>query len=123
MAFPTLQDGPYLTLKAAANLAAGARVKIDSNGDVALAGLTDAAIGYVTERGATSGEYCTVKAAVFPAMAWGKAHSAIAVGALLYGQASGRIDDADGGSAKVVGYAASAAAAQDDVFAFYRVDG
>lgn len=105
--------GPTISREASATLAAYTRVKIDSNGQLAAAGLTDTAIGYLTERGATSGEYATVNV-YRGGTVLGVAHSAIAVGALLYSQAAGRVDDADGGSAIVVGFAASAAAAQDD---------
>lgn len=122
MAYPALQDGPTFTLIAAATMAGGARVKIDSNGQAALAGLTENAVGFLTERGSVSGDPCTIRAAMVPAMQYGKAHSSIVVGALLYSQASGRVDDADGGSAKVIGYALTAAGAQDDVIVIVRAN-
>lgn len=122
MAFPTVIDGPVLSLVAAATYAAGTRVKLNASGQAEVAGLTDAAIGYLTERGSVSGQLCSVRS-VRNSTNIGRAHSSMAVGALLYSAAAGRVDDADGGSAKIVGFAGNAASAQDDHVLVYGVDG
>lgn len=103
-----------ITLTAGATLNPYVRVKINSSGEAVAAGLTDTAVGYLTHRGATSGEPCTVRVINAPSHA-AVAAGAFAVGALLYSAADGEVDDADGGSAVIVGYALDASGADQDV--------
>lgn len=121
MALLPLQEGPVIQLTAAATYTVGTRVKLNSSGRAEVAALADRAIGYIDENGATAGQLCGVRC-VYPAMVYIRAHSAMAVGALCYSQAAGRVDDADGGSAHVLGFALDAAAAQDDVIRMIRID-
>lgn len=121
MAVPAMRDSLHLTYIASANLAAYTRVKIDTNGELAAAGLTEIAIGYLTERGATAGEPTSVRHQRAPEQI-GRAHAAIAVGGTIFSAAAGRVDDADGGSAVVLGYALTAATNQDDLVRFVTVD-
>jgi hypothetical protein len=122
MALLPLQDGPIIQLITDATYTVGTRVKLDSAGRVTVAVLADRAIGYIDENGATAGQLCGIRVASYPAMTYVRAHSALAVGALLYSQAAGRVDDTDAGSAHVVGFALDAASAQDNVIRMIRVD-
>lgn len=122
MALLALQDGPVIQLVAAAAYTVGTRVFLNASGRVEVAALANRGIGYIDENGATAGQLCGVRVASYPAMTYVRAHSAMAVGAVCYSQAAGRVDDADGGSAHVVGIALDAAAAQDDVIRMIRID-
>lgn len=117
-----IQEGPYITLVAAEALGPGARVKLDSNGKAALAGLADAAIGYVDYRGAASGALATIAAAAYPAMVYMIAHAALDIGDQVWSQASGRVDDNTAATAFRVGYTIDAAGAQDDVVRVIRCE-
>lgn len=117
---PHLQDGDRCTFMAGATMGAHLRVKTDSSNHVVLAGVTDHAVGYIDERGATNGEYCGVRLNNAPTHA-GVAAGALAVGALLYAAASGKVNDVDAGSAVIVGIAKTAAAADGDVIEFFPV--
>lgn len=122
MALLPLQDGPVIQLVSDATYTVGTRVKIDSAGRVTAAALADRGVGYIEPDGATANNLCNVRVSCYPAMVYARAHSALVVGALLYSQASGRVDDADGGSAHVLGYAVDAASAQDNVIRMIRID-
>lgn len=100
------------TAPAGATLVGHIRVKRDSSLNIVAAGLTDFADGFLTERGATNGEYCTVISPVVPEVI-GISAGAITAGAILYSAANGKVDDVDGGSAKVVGRALTAATGAD----------
>lgn len=113
-------DSHFMTLPAAATLAPFTRVKLTTAGAVDAAGLTDPGIGVVDERGAVSGQYCGVRL-------FGMPHNFIAAGAIEVGDicwaaASGKVNDLDGGSARVVGVALSAAAADGDQLMLLRCD-
>lgn len=90
-----------------------ARVKIDS-GTVVLAGADEYAIGFAEETVA-EGLPVTVKlinvAGTFKAIA----SEAVAVGATLYGGASGKVTDTDGGSYSARFYALEASTADGDI--------
>jgi len=118
-----LQDGPVISLPAGATLSAGTRVTIDSSGEVQAAAADGLAIGYLTERGAVSGEACSVRAARVPAMWFGRAHSSLAIGAALYSQAAGRVDDVNPTGGVTVGIALTAASAQDDIIIILAIEG
>lgn len=123
MAVPgTIQEGPYITLVAAEALGAGARVKLDSNGKAAIAGVGDPAIGFVTENAVASGGSARIAAITMPAMVYTLAHAAVEVGDLAYSQASGRLDDNDDSPSYIAGYFMDVATAQDQIVRVVRCE-
>lgn len=84
-------------------------------GGVAIAGLTDRAIGVTRNAAISAGDAVAVilfsKQGTIPMVA----NAAIARGAQIYGTANGKVDDADGGSAVIHGIALEAATNQNDV--------
>lgn len=93
-------------------IAYGARVKVDSNGLISVAGATDPAIGVTTEYVAASG-YGTVKLFTAPGTYMCLAGGAVTRGAHLYPAASGKVDDS--GTTKIGLVALEAAGADGDV--------
>lgn len=89
---PHVVDTWYDTAVAAATLPAYTRVKLDTSGQLAVAGATDRAVGYLTERGATSGQPATYRSVAAPSQI-AIANAAIEVGDLLYAAADGEVDD------------------------------
>lgn len=121
MAVQNVHDQFQITRIAAATMGPYLRVKLDSNGQLALAGLNEAGIGYLTERGATSGEpapYRSIRAPEFV----GVANEAVAVGSLVYPQASGKVSDTIGTATILAGVAGTAAAADGDPILIVPVD-
>lgn len=112
-------DCDHITLPAAATLVGYTRVKIDTAGAVVAAGVTDRSIGYLTERGATSGAQCTVRLNGIPFNA--VAAEAIEIGDAVYAAASGKVADTDG-TGPLIGYALTAATAADQVVTVLRTD-
>lgn len=112
-------DCDHITLPAGANISAYARVKLDSSGNVVVAGVTDRAVGYLTERGGVSGANCTVRLLGKPFNAI--AAEAIEVGDAVYAAASGKVADTDG-TGPLVGYALTAATGADQIVTVLRTD-
>lgn len=113
-------DNQQMTLPAGGDLAAYARVKLNTAGAVVAAGPTDPAIGTVDERGAVNGQYCGVRLLGLP-------HNFIAAGAIEVGDicwaaASGKVNDVDAGSARVAGIALTAAGADGDELTLLMCD-
>lgn len=107
-----IHENNRITRIAAATMSPYARVKLDSNGQLALAGIADPAVGYLTERGATSGEPAPYVAVTAPECG-AIAGEAFAVGAVLYAAASGKV--ADTASTIKVGVAGTAASTDGDL--------
>jgi hypothetical protein len=120
MASYPLFDGCDISLFAAATMAAHTRVKIDSAGKVAVAAATDVGIGYVGPAGAVSGEICMVRLLGRPQKAI--TTTAVVTGSKLFATASGKVDDTDPGTARVVGVALNASGAADEVIDFVPCD-
>jgi hypothetical protein len=120
MAAPALNDTWYATAVAAATMSAFARVTIDTAGKLALAGDTDNAAGYLTERGATSGSPATYRTKNAPSQV-GIAAEAMEVGDLVYSAASGKVADT-AGTGHIIGRATSATTAADQLISFVPVD-
>lgn len=110
--YPEFKGVEY-TLTAAADIAAHLRVKIDTNGNVAVAGATDLGIGTMGPAGAKSGKPCLVYLLGEPRNR--VASNSVAIGAKLFAVADGKVHGTDPGSARVVGVALEAAAADGDV--------
>lgn len=101
-----------MTFVAGATLAAYTRVKLNTSQQVVAAAATDRAIGYIDERGATSGSECCVNLIGYPFNA--VAAGAVEIGDVCWAAAAGKVNDVDAGSALVVGIAYTAAAADND---------
>lgn len=100
----------YRTFTAtAAALTAWERVKLDSSGNMLVAGADDDWIGVVVQDVAASGRG-TVKLLSAPGSLQLTASAAIAAGAELFGTASGRVDDAGTTSTGYVSVEAATAA-------------
>lgn len=93
-------------------IALGARVKVDSNGAISVAGAAEAAIGVTTEYIAASG-YGTVKLFNAPGTYLCIAGGAVTRGAHLYPAAAGKVDDS--GTTRIGLAALEAATADGDL--------
>lgn len=112
MAHVTQNDSGFLSLKATAvAIGLGVRVKLDSSGLISAAGATDQWIGVTTEPAVASG-WTTVKLRGSNGSLLFVASEALAVGAVLYPAASGKVSDTQLGGPSV-GYQAKVAAGAD----------
>lgn len=107
-------DNYMITLPAGATLGAYIRVKLNTSGQVVAAGVTDKGIGYLTERGATSGSNCTVRLNNAPSQN-AVVSEAVEVGDVLWAAANGKVADTDAGSGVIVGIALTAGSADGDL--------
>lgn len=92
-------------------------VKLNGSGLVSIAGTTDRPIG-VTRVAVASGAEVSVELLSAQGTLLGFAAAAIAEGAILFGKAAGKLDDADAGSEIKVGVALEAAGAAGDIIEF-----
>lgn len=90
------------------------RVKF-TGGKVAVAGATENAVGFTERASFADGDNVAVFLNTFPGTVPAIASKAIAAGAAVYAAASGKVTDSDAGSALFLGYAGTAAAANNDV--------
>lgn len=109
------------TFIASADIAEHLRVYLDSNGQLAVAGATDQAIGYLRQGGAKSGKAATVRLVSAPS-AIGIANEAVAVGTALYAGASGKVTDTKPASGKHVGCAGNATTADGQQILVLKTD-
>lgn len=119
MATTRYYDSDEIPFPAAAAVGEHLRVKLDSAGKVAVAGGTDAAIGYTTRQAFAADEVIGVR--TYGASTWlAVAAAAIAVGDKVYGDANGQV----GVTATNVfqGIALTPAAAQGDVLTLIHGD-
>lgn len=100
-----------------------ARVKFDSDGRVTTAGLADQDIGVAMLAAAAAGDAIPVKFRNAPGTVPMIAIEALAVGALVYTEASGKIQDTAASTAYLVGRALEAATADGDIIEVVRFDG
>lgn len=92
-----------------------ARVKLDSDGKITTAGLTDKGIGTATRETFAAGEYVDVRLDTAPGTAKMIVSEAVAAGATLYSEASGKVQDTAQATSFQVGVAMEAATADGDV--------
>lgn len=90
------------------------RVKLESDGDIAIAGLTDQGHGVATRAAFAAGETIDVRLNSAPGTTKMVASAAIAAGAIVYSAASGKVG-ASASTAYPVGIALTAATADNDV--------
>ena len=92
-----------------------ARVKLDSDGKVTTAGLTDKGIGTATRATFAAGELVDVALNTKPGTQKMIAVEALAAGAAVYSEADGKVQDTAQATAFQVGVALEAATADGDV--------
>ena len=92
-----------------------ARVKLDSDGKVTTAGLTDKGIGVATRATFAAGEVVDVRLNTAPGTAKMIVSEALAAGATVYSEASGKVQDTAQATAFQVGVAMEAATADGDI--------
>jgi len=108
-------DTGYRTFIADAAIAQHLRVKLDSDGRVTVAGLTDKGIGTATRPTFAAGEELTVALNTKPGTQKMVAIEAVAAGATLYSEAGGKVQDTAAATAFPVGIAMESADADGDV--------
>lgn len=92
-----------------------ARVKLDSDGRVTAAGLADKEIGTACTETFAAGEPVSVKLRTAAGTHKMIAVEALAVGAVVYTEASGKVQDTAAATAYIVGTALQAASADGDI--------
>lgn len=91
------------------------RVKIESAGTVAVAGLAERCIGTAYNSAVASGAPVAVKLWTAPGTHKVRVKEACTRGALLYTEAAGEVQDTDQATAFVLGTALETATAEDDI--------
>ena len=92
-----------------------ARVKLDSDGKVTTAGLTDKGIGVATRAAFAAGDIIDVALNTKPGTVKMIAVEALAAGATVYSEAAGKVQDTAQSTAFQVGVALEAATADGDI--------
>lgn len=96
-------------------IAQWARVKLDSDGKVTVAGLTDKGIGVATREAFAAGDIIDVALNTKPGTVKMIAVEALAAGATVYSEAAGKVQDTAQATAFQVGVAMEAATADGDI--------
>jgi hypothetical protein len=108
-------DGNFKTFTADEAIAVNLRVKLDSDGKVTVAGLADKDIGTAVTPAFASGEPVTVKLRTGAGTHKMVAIEACAIGATLYTEANGKVQDTAAATSFQIGTALEAAANDGDV--------
>lgn len=108
-------DSGYKAFECDEALTQFARVKLDSDGKITTAGLTDKGIGVATRATFAAGEVVNVALNTKPGTMKMIASEALAAGALVYSEASGKVQDTAQATAFAVGVAMEAATADGDI--------
>jgi len=116
-------DSGYLSCVADAAIGQYERVKFDADGRVTQAGLADQDIGVAMEPAFAAGDAIPVKLRNAPGTCPMIAIEALAVGALVYTETAGKVQDTAASTAFLVGRALEAATADGDVIEVLRFDG
>jgi hypothetical protein len=114
------QDNSYITVVAGEALEDNRLVKLSAARTVVYADATDTPIG-VTTRKVANGEPVAIKLLNGQGTIQCTAKAAITVNAELYGDADGKVNDADPGSGVKVGIALEEATAENDIIEVYPV--
>lgn len=108
-------DGQTKTFIADEAIAINLRVKLDSDGKVTVAGLADKEIGTAVTPAFAAGDPVTVRLRTAAGTHKMIAIEALAVGATVYTEANGKVQDTAASTSFQVGVALEAAAADGDV--------
>jgi hypothetical protein len=108
-------DGQTKTFVADEAIAENLRVKLDSDGRVTIAGLADKDIGTAITPAFAAGDNVTVKLRTAAGTHKMVAIEALSVGATLYTEAAGKVQDTAAATSFQVGTALEAAGADGDV--------
>lgn len=108
-------DGNYKTFVADEAISEHLRVKLDSDGRVTVAGLADKDIGTAVTPAFAAGDSITVKLRTGSGTHKMVAIEAVAVGALLYTEANGKVQDTAASTSFQIGHAMEAATADGDI--------
>lgn len=108
-------DGNYKTFVSDEAIDAHLRVKLDSDGRVTIAGLTDKDIGTAVTPAFAAGETITVKLRTGSGTHKMVAIEAVAIGARLYTEANGKVQDTAASTSFQIGTALEAATADGDI--------
>lgn len=108
-------DNGYKAFECDEAIAQWARVKLDSDGKITTAGLTDKGIGVATRQTFASGEIVDVALNTKPGTIKMIAVEALDAGATVYSEAGGKVQDTAQATAFQVGVAMEAATADGDI--------
>ena len=106
--------------EASAAIAQWARVKLESGGTVVTAGLAEKEIGVATREAFASGDIIDVRLTSAPGTTKMIAVEALAVGAAVHTEASGKVQDTAAATSFLVGTALTAATADGDIIEVLR---
>jgi len=109
-------DSGFKTFEADEAIPLYSRVKLDSDGKITMAGLADRSIGTLQTRAAlAAGDLVPVKLRSAAGTHKVRAIEACAIGALLYSEAAGEVQDTAAQTAFLEGTALEAAGAENDI--------
>lgn len=109
-------DSGFKTYEADEAITLYSRVKLDSDGKITNAGLTDKSIGTLqTAAAIAAGDFVSVKLRSAAGTHKVRVKEALAAGATLYSEADGEVQDTAQATAFIEGTALEAATAEDDV--------
>lgn len=108
-------DGSYKTFTADEAIAVHLRVKLDNDGRVTVAGLTDKDIGTAVTPAFAAGDQISVKLRTGAGTHKMVAIEALAVGATLYTEANGKVQDTAAATSFQIGTALEAANNDGDI--------
>ncbi|MEM6260153.1 MAG: hypothetical protein AAGI37_17900 [Planctomycetota bacterium] len=112
-------DSGYITFEADEAIELYSRVKLDADGKITKAGLTDKSIGTLQTRAALAvGDKVPVKLRSAAGTHKARVSEAVAAGALLYSESDGEVQDTAQATAFVEGTALEAATADNDIIEF-----
>lgn len=114
-------DSGYKTFIAGGAIGLYDRVKISAAKTVAQAGLAERDIGVAYNEAFAAGELVRVKLASAPGTTKCRVSEALAVGAVLYTESTGEVQDTAQATAYMFGIALEAATAADDIIEAVRL--
>lgn len=117
-------DNGFKTYEADEAITLYSRVKLDSDGKITNAGLTDIAIGTLqTNPALAAGDYVSVKLVSAPGTHRVRVKEAVAAGALLYTEADGEVQDTAQATAFAEWKALEVATAENDIIEALYIGG
>lgn len=114
-------DSYEVTFPASADIGAFLRVKLNTSGQLVVADAVDEAIGYLTARGAKSGQTAPVRLMGAPSYI-GIANEAVNIGSVVYSAAAGKVTDTQPANGKRAGVAATSTAGDNQQIRILAVE-